>query len=234
MKKVLIFFSALLIVFFIGCNESDEGKGNQDLSPKESKNNEPNKDNVNKDGDDEGNGDYGGFIKGMKNLEDMMKKGKDVEVVNFRKLKEFLPEEINGMKRISSTGEKTSNFGMKVSQSEGKYKSEDGNQNITITITDLGSMKGFASRAVFAWAFAEIDKETETGYERTTKYSGHKAFERYDTESKRGSIDVFVGERFMVETDGYNVPMELIQSAVGMVPLGELENMKGEGVKIDE
>ena len=120
------------------------------------------------------------------------------------------------------------------SQSEGKYKSEDGNQNITIKITDLGSMKGFASMAVFAWAFAEIDKETETGYERTTNYSGHKAFEKYDTESKRGSIDIFVVERFMVETDGYNVPMELIQSAVGMVPLDELENMKGEGVKKDE
>ena len=80
---------------------------------------------------------------------------------------------------------------------------------------------------------SEIDKETETGYERTTKYDDNKAFEKYDSQSQQGSVDVFVGKRFMVEVNGYNVPMEKIQSAARNVGLDELESMKQAGKKTD-
>jgi hypothetical protein len=224
MKYLLLIFTLLLIVIFSSCG--DGGNRNDD-SP--SMNDD--KQNLNEENEDEG--DYSGFVEGMKNLEDMMKKGGSNEAVDFRTLKEFLPEELDNMNRTSATGERTKSFGVDVSMAEGKYESEDQSGRINITITDLGSMKGFAGLAAFAWAFAEIDKETEYGFERTITYSGYKAFEKYNTARNAGSVEIFVGERFMVKYEGYNVSMDEIRSSVGVVNLGELDSMKEEGKKSD-
>lgn len=50
-----------------------------------------------------------------------------------------------------------------------------------------------------SWASVEIDRETETGYEKSTVLGGNKAFEKYDTRSRRGEIKVLVGGRFIAE-----------------------------------
>jgi hypothetical protein len=168
-------------------------------------------------------------MKGMEDFTDMMKNGSKVETVDFRKLKELLPEELDGMERKGASGEKTNSFGIKVSQSEGNYKSEDGQQSIKITIIDLGSMKGLTGMALFAWTMADIDKETEDGYEKTTEFKGHKAFEKYNTTDKNGDLEVIVGDRFMVKGEGWGVDMDAIHNAVGSVDLSVLEGMKIEG-----
>jgi hypothetical protein len=146
-------------------------------------------------------------------------------------LKELLPEELDGMNRTSASGEKTNSFGIKVSQSEGKYKSEDGEQNIKITIIDLGSMKGLTGMALFAWTMAEIDKETEDGYEKTTEFKGYKAFEKYNTKNKNGDLEVIVGDRFMVKGEGWGVDMDDIHNALSLIDFSSLESMKNEGKK---
>jgi len=160
-----------------------------------------------------------------------MSGGEKVEVVNFRKLKELLPEELDGMKRTGFSGEKTNSFGIKISKAEGKYKSEDNKQRIEITIIDMGSMKGFAGMTAFAWSWAEIDKETDDGFERTFEYKGHKAFEKYNTKYQDGEVQVFVAKRFMVEVKGNDTPMEKIRSSLNEVNIGDLESMKEEGKK---
>jgi type II secretory pathway pseudopilin PulG len=40
-----------------------------------------------------------------------------------------------------------------------------------------------------AWSIAEVDKETATGYEKTTKIDGNKAYEKYDNDQKDGEIE---------------------------------------------
>jgi hypothetical protein len=224
MKKLLLFFSSLLIIMYTAsCGDSNQ-KPEEKSSPQVNEE----KDN---DNNGESSGDYSNLVEGMKNMEEMMKKGGSYEAVDFRKLKNFLPEELDGMKRTSATGEKTNAFGMKVSEAKGQYENDDRTSSINITITDLGSLQGFAGMAAFGWAFAEIDKETDTGYERTTSYSGHKAFERYDTERNGGNIEVLIAERFMVKSEGNNVSMDQIQSSIGAVDLDGLGSMKEEGRK---
>jgi len=73
---------------------------------------------------------------------------------------------------------------------------------------------------------ADIDKETESGYEKTVKYKGHKAFEKYNHQDQYGSIEVLVSGRFMVSVNGNNVPMEVIKSAIDQIDIGRLEAMK--------
>ncbi len=226
-KKLTLFTSILLFIFFTGCDKSAKDDANQETSPNVTNNNGSDDKQVDKNK----NGDYNDFTESMKKLENMMSGGEKVEVVNFRKLKELLPEEFDDMKRTGFSGEKTNAFGVKVSKAEGKYKSEDNKQKIKITILDMGSMKSLAGMTAFAWSWAEIDKESDDGFERTFEYKGHKAYEKYNTKYQDGEVQVLVAKRFMVEVKGNDVPMEKIHSALYEVNIGDLESMKDEDKK---
>jgi hypothetical protein len=154
--------------------------------------------------------------------------GKKVEPVDFRELKALLPEALPGMKRTKFEGEKAAAMGINVSKAEGRYEKED--SDIHITVTDMGTMSGLAAIATYGWAMAEIDRETETGYERSSTYQGHKSLEKYDKENKDGETTVLVAERFVVEVRGNDLPVEAIKAALGSIDLGKLAAMKAKGV----
>lgn len=155
--------------------------------------------------------------------------GKKVETVDYKELKAMLPESLPGMKRTDATGEKTAAMGMQISNAEGRYSSEDG-KSVQIKITDIGSMSGLAGMTAYAWANVSVDRETDTGYEKTTTYNGYKSHEKYDKQNKSGEVSVMVGDRFVVEVDGSNVEIDVIKDALGKVNLGKLNSMKGQGV----
>jgi hypothetical protein len=156
--------------------------------------------------------------------------GKTVEPVNFRDLKALLPESLPGMERTSASGERTAAFGINVAQAEASYDGKDG-RHIEINIVDMGSMKGLMGMAAYGWAMADFDRETDTGYERTTTYRGHRAFEEYNEVDKSGRIQVLVAGRFAVEIEGSGVTMEDLQAALKRIDLGKLEKMKMHGIK---
>jgi hypothetical protein len=173
-----------------------------------------------------------GAEQGAQNMADALKQmgeaasdGKAVEPVNFRDLKALLPEDLPGLKRTDARGEKTSAFGVNVSEAEGRYESEDG-KSVEIKIMDFGSMSGFVGMTATAWAFADVDRETDSGYERTTTYNGYKAFEKYDNSDQSGEIQVIVAKRFLVTTQGNNIAMDAIKGALRAVDLGKLASMK--------
>jgi len=157
--------------------------------------------------------------------------GKKVETVDYKVLKDMLPADLSGMKRSEASGEKTSAMGINVATAEGSYKNDAGSSTMNIKITDIGSMTGLAGMAMFAWASTDIDKETETGYEKTSMFNGFKSHEKYDKSSKSGELSTIVGGRFVVEASGYGVDMEAIKDAVTKVDLKKLDSMKGVGVQ---
>ncbi len=119
-----------------------------------------------------------------------------VEPVDFRTLKELLPESIAGMRRVSSEGSRTNVMGVASSKAEAVYEDGKGGR-IAYEITDAGTLTGVAAMA-FAWVNIEIDKEGDSGYERTTTVAGRKAYERYSKATRTGELDVIVGGRFIV------------------------------------
>jgi hypothetical protein len=155
--------------------------------------------------------------------------GKKVTPVDFRELKSLLPEALPGMKRTRAEGERAGAMGMNMSKAEGEYESEG--SNVRISLMDMGSLSGMAAMATVGWAMAEIDKETETSYEKTSTYQGYKSHEEYNRESKDGELTVLVADRFVVEVRGNNLPMETIKAALGSVDLNKLAGMKGMGVE---
>jgi hypothetical protein len=151
--------------------------------------------------------------------------GKKVESVDFRALKELLPASVAGMQRTEATGEKNAAMGMQISTARGEYSNNQGS-NVTVTLTDIGSMSGLAGMATYAWAMTDIDRETETSYEKTTRFDGHKAIEKYDRSTKHGEISVMVGDRFVAEARGNEVDIDTLKGALKAVNLGKLASLK--------
>jgi hypothetical protein len=156
--------------------------------------------------------------------------GKKVETVDYKLLKDMLPADVSGMTRKEATGEKSAAMGMQISNAEGRYGNDQG-ASMTIKITDIGSMTGLAGMATYAWASTDIDRETQTGYEKTANFNGYKSREKYDKSSKSGELSVLVGGRFAVEVQGNDVDMNAIKDAMTKVDLKKLDGMKNSGVQ---
>jgi hypothetical protein len=147
------------------------------------------------------------------------------EPVNFRDLKALLPESFPGFKRTSATGEKAGAMGMVVSHADGDY-SGDGGAHLSVKITDIGNVTGPLGLGLAGWAMVEVDRETETGYEKSTVLGGNKAFEKYDSRSKHGELNVLVGNRFVVEVKGRDVKMDDMKGVAGKLDLAKLAALK--------
>ena len=209
MGKVISILLLSLIFFLFGC-----GKGSD--QPDEKQNSE----------EKTGIEDLDDFVDNMKEAQKNMEEGKKYEVVDFRELKALLPESLGGLKRTNAEGEKSGAMGFTISKAEADYNNEDYSQSVDIEITDLSGATGIAGMAAWGWAMVDIDKETENGYEKTTKYKGHKAFEKYNNQDQYGSIEVLISGRFMLSVNGNNVPMAVIESAADQIDISKLESMK--------
>jgi hypothetical protein len=148
-----------------------------------------------------------------------------VEPVDFRELKALLPESIGGLKRGEVTGEKTGVMGIKVSNAEARYGA-GGAANITLKIMDPGSMSGFAGMAGAAWAMVDVDRESSSGYEKTSTTAGRKTYEKWEKEGKRGEVNMIVAERFIIEISGEGVDMKQLKQAVAALDIKKLEGLK--------
>lgn len=146
--------------------------------------------------------------------------GEEVEVMNFRDIKETMPKRLLGMDREKHQGETTGAMGFKISQAEARY--EDGDKSIDVMIVDSGNM-GFAKLGTAAWAMVEIDKESDEGYERTLQIDGHKAYEKWNANTGKGELSLFYKERYIVNLEGRGLEMDDLHKALKRLDLDELE-----------
>jgi hypothetical protein len=77
----------------------------------------------------------------------------------------------------------------------------------------------------------DIDKETSSGYEKTSTVSGRKLHEKWDKAGKHGEATLVIGNRFMVEVDAHGIEMNDVKSLLSKIDVSKLEAMKAEGKK---
>jgi hypothetical protein len=220
MKKITFIFFAFLLSAWImtGCGG---GSDHQDSGNKGSENSESSERKDGSGGDENaGINDLKGTMEALEEMGKNMQNGEKAELVNFRDLKEMLPEKVAGMKLVEKTGESSGAMGLKVSQAEGEYK--DGDRSMKITIVDGGGIP-MVMMGMAAWTTMEIDKESDSELARTLDYKGYKAYEEYNYGSKDGQFTVIVANRFIVTADGDNVKRETARDAMDDIPLGSLE-----------
>jgi hypothetical protein len=156
--------------------------------------------------------------------------GRAAETVDFRTLRDLLPDELDGMERTDASGEKTGIAGFSVSQAEGKYRSEDGERRISLQIVDGGGLGSMAMLA--SWRMVEFDRETADGYERTTDFEGYPAMEKARTGDRpRSELQFVAADRFFVSANGENVEMGELKDALKEIDFDELEDLRDVGVE---
>jgi hypothetical protein len=156
--------------------------------------------------------------------------GGSFDPVDFRKLREALPQELAGFEKTESSGERTNMFGVSVSMVKQEFRTADGARRVTFEVTDPGSLAGpFALANV--WLNLDIDKETSSGYEKTSTVAGRKLHEKWNKSGKHGEATLVVGNRFMVEVDAHGIEMNDVKSLLSKIDVSKLEAMKAEGKK---
>ena len=150
--------------------------------------------------------------------------------VDFRKLREVLPQELAGFEKDESSGERNNMFGIAVSQVKQSFKTADGSRRVTFEVTDPGSLAGpFALANV--WLNIEMDKESSSGYEKTSTVNGRKLHEKWQKASKEGEATLVVGNRFLLEIGASGVEMNDVKALLSKVDVAKLEAMKADGKK---
>ncbi|WP_020595266.1 hypothetical protein [Spirosoma panaciterrae] len=165
-----------------------------------------------------------GALKEMASKAEELQKNGPVETVDFRKLKELLPADADGLPRKEATGEKNGAAGMVISTANGKYSNDDGSESIELSIVDGGGSAMMIGLA--AWSMVEIDKETDNGYEKTSTMGDNKSYEKYDNASKDGEINVLVNKRFIVSAKGHGVSMDKLKSVLEDLDLDKVGALK--------
>jgi hypothetical protein len=74
---------------------------------------------------------------------------------------------------------------------------------------------------------AGYEKETSSGYEKSTTVGGQPGMEKWNAEGKDGEVIAFVGKRFILTVEGRNVDdIKVLRDIVGTVDLPKLAAMK--------
>jgi hypothetical protein len=153
--------------------------------------------------------------------------GANIEPVDFRALKELLPDELGGLPRKNTSGEKAGAFGIVTSSAEGSYAADGKPGSLHVKITDPGTLSGLTALGA-VWMNAQIDKETDNGYEKTGTLNGRRYHEQYN-KSGHGELTMIAGNRFIVEVSGNGVDMNTIKAAMARIDLAKLDAMKMAG-----
>ncbi|MGN2251440.1 YIP1 family protein [Frateuria sp. GZRe14] len=152
----------------------------------------------------------------------------DVQALSTEQVKAFLPETLLGLKRTSSSAQRSNAMGMQATEAHAEYGDSNG-RTVTLEVTDTGTAKGLMA---MAGAMApEEERSTDHGYEKTYTADGRLTHEAWDDQSRSGEYSVVVGQRFTVKANGNAGSIDELKQAVASVDLGKLEAMREEGVR---
>jgi len=126
---------------------------------------------------------------------------KVAEVINFNVLKEWLPE-VSGWTKENTRGYQTSYGDFSISIAEATYvKGETEIQAVLIdTIGRLEAMGNFKMMSEMKFSVQD-----DNHYVKTYNLDGYPAVEEYNFKDKEGSLQVLVGDRFLVTLRGRNI-----------------------------
>lgn len=162
------------------------------------------------------------MAKGLGGLAGGNSNAQPVEPVSFRELQTTFGE-IEGWEKRPPTGERMTapiNF----SRAEVDYRK--GQSRIQIQISD----SAFNQMLVMPYSMfltAGYEKETQDGYERSTKVGDHPGWEKWNSQRNNGELNAIVAKRFIVQVDGRNVDdVQVLRTAMATIDLAKLASLK--------
>ena len=70
-----------------------------------------------------------------------------------------------------------------------------------------------------------MEKETDSGYERTRRVGGQLVHERYDRRARSGEMSVLAADRFTVSVRGSGVDADALSGALAQIDVARLTKL---------
>jgi Yip1 domain len=154
--------------------------------------------------------------------------GRHIDPIDIDRLKSFVPESFAGLKRTSTSADKSGLAGVIASKAEATYS--DGSQKrVKLEVVDSGGASGLLALA--GWATLQGESDNADSSERTHK-DGDRVIHEKASKHAGGTneVAILVGNRFLVTASGEGVDVSGLKSALSTVDLAKLESMKDVGV----
>jgi hypothetical protein len=148
--------------------------------------------------------------------------GKPVEPVSTDVLKGTLPTVAGWTMDAPEAERMTSPIAF--SQVETSYKK--GDAEIEMRVVDTG----YAQMLIAPWSMflaSGYSRENSDGYEKSVSVGGNPGFEKWDSSSKRGELNIFAGKRFMVTIEGRDLAdTKVLHEFASKVDFGKIASLK--------
>ena len=160
-------------------------------------------------------------VKGLEDLEENTKKLAELTPITKEQIKTWMPEEVADLKRTSY------NIGSQMGISTFKltFKGEDA-KKINITISD-GAGNGAAIVSMYTlMQNMEVDKEDESGYERTQAFDGQRTLIKYQSSEnyEKSTLQCLINQRFGIEANAWKMTPEELWSYIKKLEIEKLMN----------
>lgn len=160
-------------------------------------------------------------VQEMNSMQDDIKELQEITPLTNEEFKSWLPDEVNGMKRISY---KTGQTGViNIASVEATYANEDKSKKFTINIIDGAGQTGAAATVGVRMVLSQdFEEEDENGFRRTITKNGNKAIEEYRSGNNNSKIQTTEGKRFYLEANGKNMDLDETWDAIDDLNLEKL------------
>jgi len=160
-------------------------------------------------------------VKEMSDLQEDIEELQQVEPLTNDQMKEWLPEDINGMKRIAYKAGQMSY--MKIANIEATYANEDKSKKFKIEVIDGAGQIGAAATAGMRMMFSQdFEEEDEYKSRRTTKKNGVKAIEEYRKNDNNSTIEFMHDDRFYMKATGTGMDLDETWDAIEELDVDDL------------
>lgn len=160
-------------------------------------------------------------VKEMTKMQDDIKELQEITPLTNEDFKSWLPDQVDGMKRISYKAGQTGMMG--ISSIEATYANEDKSKKFSFNIIDGAGQMGAAATAGMRMVMTQdFEEEDENGFKRTTTKRGTKAIEEYRTRDNRSKIQLMEGNRFYIDATGTNMDLDETWDAIDELDIDDL------------
>jgi hypothetical protein len=162
----------------------------------------------------------------MESIATMASGGRKVEPIAVDRLRQFLPEALDGMPRSDVTTEQTSFGPVSVTTASATYR--DGSRKVRVNVGDMAAAGGLFALTTLMGA-AQI-RETDAGYEKMQRVDGRFVIEKQDKRSGAAEYSVVLADHFIVNASSDNVDAQALRAMIAKLDTAKLEAMKDVGV----
>ena len=169
----------------------------------------------------QGLGNVNEIVKGVQDLEENTKKLAELTPITKEQIKAWMPEEVADLKRTSYNIASQ----MGISTFKLTFKGDD-DKKINITISD-GAGNGSAIVSMFIMMQnMEVDKEDESGYERTQTFDGQRTLIKYQSSEnyQKSTLQCLINQRFGIEANAWKMTPEELWGYIKKLEIDKLIN----------